>query len=216
MTEEEWNTSVCPDAMLNHIWHVASARKMRLIGCAACRRIWDRMTDPRCREAVRASEQFADGLISEWNLDLLSGAAEEAFEDAYSVNDDLKANVANAASYSSSPSLAWEVLGEALAAIRSAGANGTAAECAAQSDLLRDLFGNPFERVALDRSWLTSDVVALARGIYDERAFDRMPILADALQDGGCTDDNILNHCRDVNRIHARGCSVVDLALGKE
>src|SRR5262249_42655294 len=52
-----------------------------------------------------------------------------------------------------------------------------------QTHLLREIFGNPFRPVTLDPAWLTSTVVALAQGIYEERAFDRMPILADALQD---------------------------------
>jgi hypothetical protein len=90
-----------------------------------------------------------------------------------------------------------------------------AAEQAAQCDLVRDVLGNPFKPVALDPSWLTSDVVALARGIYADRAFDRMPILADALQDAGCANDDILNHCRDTAQVHARGCWVVDLLLGQ-
>jgi hypothetical protein len=85
-----------------------------------------------------------------------------------------------------------------------------------QARLLRDIFGNPFRPIALDPAWLTSDVLALARGIYDERAFDRMPILADALQDAGCDSEDVLNHCRDANQVHVRGCWVVDLVLGKE
>jgi hypothetical protein len=68
----------------------------------------------------------------------------------------------------------------------------------------------------LDPAWLTSDVVALARGIYEERAFDRMPILADALQDAGCDNDDVLTHCRDASATHVRGCWVVDLVLGKK
>jgi hypothetical protein len=58
-------------------------------------------------------------------------------------------------------------------------------------------------------------VVSLAWGIYDDRAFDRMPILADALQDAGCDDEQILDHCRGPGR-HLRGCWVVDLVLAKE
>jgi hypothetical protein len=80
--------------------------------------------------------------------------------------------------------------------------------------LLRDIFGNPFRPVALDPSWLTSTAVALATGIYAERAFDRMPILADALQDAGCYHPDVLSHCRGGGP-HARGCWVVDLILGK-
>jgi hypothetical protein len=85
-----------------------------------------------------------------------------------------------------------------------------------QATLLRDIFGNPFRPVAFNPAWRTSDVVLLAQGIYDDRAFDRMPILADALQDAGCDCDDILGHCRDANQPHARGCWVVDLILGKE
>jgi hypothetical protein len=53
-------------------------------------------------------------------------------------------------------------------------------------DLLREVLGNPFRPVSTDPSWLTSTVVSLAEGIYADRAFDRLPILADALQDAGC------------------------------
>ena len=56
----------------------------------------------------------------------------------------------------------------------------------------------------------------LARGVYEERAFDRMPILADALQDAGCDNPDILNHLRDTNAAHVRGCWALDLVLGKE
>jgi hypothetical protein len=76
------------------------------------------------------------------------------------------------------------------------------------------VFGNPFRPVTADPVWLTSDVVALARGVYAERAFDRLPILADAIQDAGCDDANILTHCRGPGP-HVRGCWVVDLVLGK-
>ena len=80
--------------------------------------------------------------------------------------------------------------------------------------LVREVFGNPFRRVKVNRAWRTSTVVALTKGLYDEKAFDRMPILADALQDAGCDSDDILNHCRDPNQLHVRGCWVVDLVLG--
>lgn len=65
-------------------------------------------------------------------------------------------------------------------------------------------------------SWRTPDVLMLARGIYDQHAFERMPILADALQDAGCDSDDILNHLRDTSATHVRGCWALDLVLGKE
>jgi hypothetical protein len=82
------------------------------------------------------------------------------------------------------------------------------------ADLARDIFGNPFRPVALDQRWLTSSVLDLARAIYDERAFERMPILADALMDAGCGSEEIIQHCRG-DRPHVRGCWAVDLILGK-
>ncbi len=64
--------------------------------------------------------------------------------------------------------------------------------------------------------WRTSTVLQLAQGIYDDRTFDQLPILADALQDAGCDKDDILNHFRDPNATHVRGCWALDLVLGKE
>ena len=84
-----------------------------------------------------------------------------------------------------------------------------------QARIIRDIFGNPFRPVACDLQWRTSDVLGLARAIYEDRAFDRMPILADALMDAGCADEQILGHCRG-DGLHVRGCWVVDLVLGKQ
>ena len=83
-----------------------------------------------------------------------------------------------------------------------------------QCAFLRDIF-NPFYPAPLAPSWLSSTVVTLAEGIYQGRAFDGMPILADALQDAGCDNDDILNHCRGEGP-HVRGCWVVDLITGRK
>jgi hypothetical protein len=72
----------------------------------------------------------------------------------------------------------------------------------------------PFN-LSLNPCWLTLTVRQLAQAIYDDRAFDRLPILADALEDAGCDNADILNHCRQPGE-HVRGCWVVDLLLGKE
>ena len=81
--------------------------------------------------------------------------------------------------------------------------------------MLREVFGNPCRPAAVDDAWLTSTVVSLARHIHESRDFSAMPILADALQDGGCTQPDILSHCRQPGG-HVRGCWVLDLLLGKE
>jgi hypothetical protein len=90
-------------------------------------------------------------------------------------------------------------------------------EQAEQSRLLRDVQGNPFRPVAVEPGWLAwndGTVVKLAQGIYEERAFDRSPILADALEEAGCTDADLLGHLRSPGP-HVRGCWALDLVLGK-
>jgi hypothetical protein len=88
-------------------------------------------------------------------------------------------------------------------------------EHAAQVKLVRDIFGNPFRPVSFDSDWRTSTAVALAQQMYDSRDFSVMPILADALQDAGCGNEDVLGHCRAADGVHVRGCWVVDLVLGK-
>jgi hypothetical protein len=84
-----------------------------------------------------------------------------------------------------------------------------------QCNLLRCTFGNPFSPVTLDPAWRTPAVVQLARSLYEERRFEDMPVLADALEEAGCQDATVLEHCRGPGP-HVRGCWVLDLLLGKE
>jgi hypothetical protein len=81
--------------------------------------------------------------------------------------------------------------------------------------LMRDIVGNPFRPVVFSPEWRTDTAVTLARQMYESREFGAMPILADALQDAGCDNDDILSHCRDTSLTHVRGCWVTDLVLGK-
>jgi hypothetical protein len=82
--------------------------------------------------------------------------------------------------------------------------------------LIHEIFGNPFRRVRFSPAWRTDTAVTLAKQMYATREFSAMPILADALQDAGCDNEDVLNHCRDGNATHVRGCWVVDLVLGKK
>lgn len=114
----------------------------------------------------------------------------------------------------------WESSTEATKAVRGAvrrqsEEDAVGPERSQQAVLLRDITGNPFKPVVIKTAWLTTAVIALARTIYEERAFDRMPILADALEEAECDDVGMLTHCRGPGR-HVRGCWVIDNLLGKE
>lgn len=80
--------------------------------------------------------------------------------------------------------------------------------------MFRDIFGNPFHPAMFSTQWRTDTALTLARQMYDSRDFSAMPILADALQDAACENDDILNHCRS-GGVHVRGCWVVDLVIDK-
>jgi hypothetical protein len=71
--------------------------------------------------------------------------------------------------------------------------------------------------VRIDPAWLAWNgglIPKLAAAIFEERAFDRMPVLGDALEEAGCTDGAILGHCRWGGE-HTRGCWLVDSILGR-
>ena len=83
-----------------------------------------------------------------------------------------------------------------------------------QFALFREIVGNPFRPVAFDPTWRTPTIEALAVSIYAARAFDQLPILADALEDAGCDAADLLAHLRGPGP-HVRGCRALDLVLGK-
>jgi hypothetical protein len=107
---------------------------------------------------------------------------------------------------------AGSVSGEVRTFVENVG-SVVAEEHARQCRLLRDVFGNPFRPAVVEPGWLTGIVVGLARGILAERAFDRLPILADALEEAGCSEPEVLAHCRD-DAPHVPGCWVIDTLLG--
>jgi hypothetical protein len=105
----------------------------------------------------------------------------------------------------------------AVSAVQAAG-QPAEAEKEYQTALLRDLVGPLPFRITPEETWescKSATVIQFAQQIYEDRAFDRLPILADALEDAGCTNPAILDHCRGPGP-HARGCWVVDLLLGKD
>jgi hypothetical protein len=221
MTEAEWMICRDPGPMLELIQTAVSVRKLRLFAAACCRRVLEHAWTEWSRPAVGAAEQFADELVALDQLAHFRAAiagglelyGDEPIYDApyYACEADIRMWVEACAFYAANNS---------TRPFTSPGADHQAErirrdEVVSQTELLRDIFGNPFQFPALNPRWQTADVVGLARAIYDDRTFDRLPILADALIDAGCDDENVLAHCRS-DGPHVRGCWVVDLVLGKE
>jgi|SRR5579883_985621 len=219
MNEKRWRAAKSVGRL--RAWCMArrrrNLRKERLFACACCRRLWGYLIDKRSRAAVEAAEQFADGLIDREKLDRAREAAILAAHIAatpdifYLAPEDAAECVASPnrdAVFEMAPT---RVLQISVALER----RSLRQEQREQVDLFRDLFGNPFRKVKLPPSWRTDTAMSLARTMYESRDFSAMPILADALQEAGCDNDDILAHCRDPKQVHVRGCWVVDLILGK-
>ncbi len=210
MTARRWDVCREPDKMLGFLGDRASARKLRLFGCACCRRVPDLLDDARRRQALEVAERFADGRARARQLRAAQRVMEETRGPGYGPN------AARAAWYCCRP---WLDAGSIHRNISLGIAHGKrrSAEVAAQAALLREVFGNPLRPVALDPAWLAwrgGTVPNLARAICEDGAFDRLPILADALEEAGCADADILEHCR-APRPHVRGCHVLDAIMGR-
>jgi hypothetical protein len=225
MTEEEWRIATDPTPMLEATGTPVNKRKERLFAVACARRALELVADENCRAAVDVAEQYADALAGQRALARVRRRSYEISRDPTAVGGPryaINAHAAAIALYVSSGPDKYEA--NELARITAGTSSalfwhvhkGTAdtEEMVIQARLLRDLLGNPFRPVTIDPAWRTSTVLALADGIYQEKAFDRMPILADALQDAGCDNEAMLDHCRS-EEPHVRGCWVVDLLLGK-
>jgi hypothetical protein len=209
MTEREWLEGTDPQALLAWLGGRAGERTLRLFACACVRRHWHRLPDDRSRHAVELAERYADGQATLDELNAAWSAAGEAFDDSPGFAEEAAWGCADVVNQFHT---AWELI---LLGLRDEGA-ATEDERRAQSDLLRDLIGNPFRPASVGPylAWNEGLVVKLAQGIHAEQAFDRLPILADALEESGCTDRAILGHCRGPGP-HARGCWLVDLCRGK-
>jgi hypothetical protein len=230
VSDKLWLTCRDPERMLRALPEPPSERKLLLVGVAACRAASDLFTDDRCRAAVEVAERFADGAASEAELADAQQQATVAL--TLTIGPPGSAprphrtrqgrNTSWAAFHLASvwrrddrtPDNTRENVAEALAYLQNARRGRYRATRKAQVQLVRDVFGHPFRAVPFDPDWRTATARGLARAVYAERAFDRLPILADALEDAGCDSPDVLAHCRGEGP-HARGCWVVDLVLGK-
>ena len=217
MNEEEWLRASSPTELYRLQTGPNSERKRRLFACSCCRRKWKWFVDHRSRHAVEVSELFADDSDQVGALDwALQTARIQLNETRHTLGyHNPHTRVARVACAVAQSRLDLFMIGREMSGVPIRKYQAMLAESRHQADLYRDIFGNPFRPVAVDPAWRTEAAVGLAAGIYEDRAFERMPILADSLEEAGCEHADILTHCREPGT-HVRGCWVVDLVLGKE
>ncbi|QEL19087.1 hypothetical protein [Limnoglobus roseus] len=237
MTEAEWLAANDPTPMRNFLQGRMIDRKIELVEVAQSRNCWNLLVDQRSRDLVDAAERAADGLANLQELKRIADAARIALSELQQ-----KADTHLSEAHGKARQFVKEAFKLAAAAeVAQIGAGLVFKVCMlgfdgpeldetpaakltqeARNDILqgtgfiyRDIFGNPFRPVTFSPSWLTTTAVGLAEGIYADRAFDRLPILADALEDAGCENADLLNHLRS-DGPHVKGCWALDLVLGKE
>lgn len=229
-TERQWIACNEPEALLALLTGKISDRKLRLFAVSCCRHIWELLTDPRSRLAVEVAAQFADGQTNLAEL-TVAGACAQDVVDAQSRRHGFPWRTAHSGEWEplvQAAQAAWSCCwssaphaarGTARAAARAGWSATPAGEPRAlerrhQCDLLRDITGNPFRPIQLSPVWLTDTVRVIARTISAEGRHEDLPILGDALEDAGCTDEQILAHCHS-QLPHVPGCWVVDSVLGR-
>jgi hypothetical protein len=212
VTEAEWLASTDPLPMLEHLEWEYQERKLRLFCTAACRAIWHLLPSP-AQNLVAVTERFADGQATEPEL----ATAKAAVGGVVGHGDDWDAG-ANAVLHAAErwPDAPLASRDVRFAASREAEGKyawlnaASTATGAAHCDLLRHIFGNPFQPYPAPDSW-PSAVVELAQSLYDGHG-DRL-VLADALEEAG--HGELAGHFRS-EEWHPKGCYGMDLVLGRE
>jgi hypothetical protein len=224
MTEQEWQAYGEPQPMLKVVRGEVSDRKLRLFACACCRLVWDLLPGPNSSKAVEIAEEFAEGRINWERLEvagreavLESDPAEESNAGYWATEAEIDVMLVNAC-WCPVTLTGWSAMKGRGDQVKADAARQRVRS--AQCDLIREIFGNPFRPVAIDPAWQTPKVLALATAAYEDRILPagtldpaRLTILADALEEAGCDNADMLSHCRQPGE-HVRGCWVVDLLLG--
>ena len=213
MTEAEWLHHDEPDAMLEFVGKRLADRKLLLIVCGCCR--------------VRSTYESGAAYMAE----MFEKAADRSL-DAHAkmsmmstFNELMQGNMLTFAlrAMSGSEGSCLSLARTAIGMIRQLEQQQStpqetpiaARKCENQANVVREIVGNPFSQNEFDPQWRTSTVHDLTVTIDDERSWQKLPILADALEDAGCDDIEMLNHCRSEHAIHHRGCWVIDSILGR-
>jgi hypothetical protein len=212
MTEAEWLAAADPQAMLEHHAPRASQRKLRLAAVACARLVWAYLADRWSRQGIETAEKFADHLVDRHDISIARESALEAVRWAEANTPGKALHAARAASATTLSECAQAAKGAARHTVLAAGEESPPIV----SGVLRDVFGNPFRPVVFELSWLGRDggIKLMARKLYDERRFEDLPRLGDALAAEGCRDAAVLEHCRQT-ALHFRGCWVLDLLTGR-
>jgi hypothetical protein len=235
VTEAEWLACTRPEPMLRFLWGKASDRKLRLFAAARCRLFgpdWNGWWP--IREAVDAAEQLSDGLSpagqltrfhrpwEEFRRELSSNTIDPHGGSTVLLPDSLGLVLVQIVSSPEAGSAARNVLYDDLESYFIGTWKDGPRERRAECQLLREVFGNPFRPATISPAWRTPSVVSLAQATYDNRTLptgtlepSRRAVLADALEDAGCDNTDILKHLRGPGP-HVRGCWPLDLVLGKE
>jgi hypothetical protein len=221
LKEQDWLARADATNMLEFLRGKITSRRFRLFASCCCQRIQHLPKYELYRSAIEVSERFADGKATEQELESARQAIGHKW--ASSAGETLRAAILACHGellYREHGQMTARDVADAAARAISMRAkklhrqSEELAEKRAQACLLRDIFGNPFHPVIINPIWRTTNVIGIAQTIYSERRFDDMPILGDALEDAGCDNKDILEHCRSGGE-HVRGCWVVDLILGK-
>jgi hypothetical protein len=230
MTEAEW--LACTGS---HDWPIfthdmeaclkgrGSYRKLTLFAFACCRHLNPAFTDSRSVRALQVAERFVEGSASEEDW-------QAAYRESMSVQWEFQQTLNEKGVLSpGEPATAANLIDTAVVlsyqdseyvrrvcyiARHAQGLADEGQERRWQAQILCDILGELEPSPELKSSWHTEAAISLARKIYDGRDFSLMPILADALEDAGCDNEAVLNHCRS-DRPHVRGCWVVDLLTGR-
>jgi hypothetical protein len=216
VTEAEWLAATDPEPMLKFLRGGAiSARKRRLFACWCCRLIWQRLPSAAWRHAVEVTARTVDGRATDADRQAAVLAA----------NPPLIAEFADRGQHPRADHSLAAAMRATYRDASHANALATAVHTASadpstrprQADLLRELVGNPFRRRdALDPEWLAWNdgaVLMVATAAYKGRDLSALFLVADALEDAGCTDAELLSHLREPGP-HVRGCWAVDHILG--
>jgi len=235
MRTREWYRCKDPVAMVRSVSYPLAAlppaeqalylRRHRLFTLTAARPVLDRIDRADCYSAAEVALRLAEGTATESETVAADALLRAAWQESMDA----------ASHYFEAPAEVWAIprLINVLALLlkQPDGASYnlvvpqsivhpgdpipllTPEETSQSCHLLREVFGD--RRWGIESSWRTSTAVAIAKDMYDSRDFAAMPLLADALEDAGCADERILDHCRGPGP-HVKGCWVVDLVLGKE